>query len=53
MVVWREKRDQILDVLKERNRHLLDDWLVMRVKKSRGRIPGFWLRQLGVNGAIH
>ena len=53
MVVWRKKRVQILDVLKERNRHLLDDWLVMRVKKTQGRIPGFWLRQLGVNGAIH
>ena len=29
MVAWRERRAQILDILKQSNKHLLDDWLVM------------------------
>ena len=29
IVAWRERRAQILDILKESNKQLLDDWLVM------------------------
>lgn len=34
MVVWRERRVQILDTLIESNIHILEDWLVMKVKKT-------------------
>ena len=34
MVACRERRAQIFDILKESNKHLLDNWLVMKVDKT-------------------